>query len=1020
MKRFLKTFIFVCTMLSVAISASAQQNVTGVVTDDNGDPIVGATIAIAGTTTGSITDFNGVYNLRVEEGQTLSFSFIGMVSQQILIGKQTTINVQLASEDIGLDEVVVIGYGQKKKVTMTGSVSSISSDEIMKSPSASVTNSLAGRITGIAAVQNTGQPGADEAALFIRGAATLNDASPLTIVDGVERPFSQIDPEEIESISILKDASATAVYGVRGANGVIIVTTKRGEKGDAKISVSTSFGFQQPTTLSEKANSYTYATAHNERNVNDGQDPSTNLFGEEVLDVFKNGGNLLYPDTDWYDYLFKDQSLQTKTNFTMRGGTDKVRYFVSLGYLSQDGILKDLDPRYDENFKYDRYNYRTNLDIDLTKSTLLKVTIGGRTEVRNQPQTHNDGMWKIAGWAQPMAGSGVVDGKWVATNADNVGGLELKDPLVGFYGKGYKNNTKSVLNFDLDVEQKLDFITKGLKAKVKGSYNTIYSHIKDRNTSPDRYEAIIDPMDPDKVFLSQTNSAGVLNYNESTSKARDWYMEAALSYNRKFGDHDFGGLLLYNQRVVYYPKKDDKNWAYNYIPNQVLGLVARATYNYKTKYLFDFSMGYNGSENFPEEKRYGLFPSVSLGWILTEESFMENVGFLDYFKVRGSYGVVGNDKTFPHRFLYLPDSWNGSTGGYNFGYDLTRDQQGASELLIGNPNVTWETATKKNIGFDAKFFNAKLSTSLDLFHEFREDILIQRQTVPDFVAANLPVVNMGEVENQGYEVEVRWNDKVGSVSYNLGVNLSYARNKILYKDEVPQPYDYLKETGKRIGQNFGYVTDGFFTEEVNTATDPNYPDQGYRYPGDVIFKDLNADGSIDDLDMQAIGYSYRIPEYNLGVNAGLNWKGIDFSMTWSGVKNTSRVIPGTLREPFGGQHRGLYQHQYDERWTQEKFDNGETINLPRLSVNSGPNNYKVSDMFIQDASFIRLKNVELGYTIKASALKRIGLRNVRVYANGFNLLTITDFDLFDPESRPGSAGLYPMMKMYNMGVKFNF
>lgn len=1023
MKKVLKTLIFTIVVLTVSFTASAQQEVKGVVIDEAGEPLPGVTVLIVESNTGIVTDVNGNYSIQAEQGSILQFSFIGMVNQTIKFSGQKNIDVTLVSEDIDIDEVVVIGYGQKKKVTITGSISTINSEEILKSPSASVTNSLAGRITGLAAVQNTGQPGADEATLFVRGVATLNDASPLTIVDGVERPFSQIDPEEIESISILKDASATAVYGVRGANGVIIVTTKRGEKGQAKISVSTSVGFQQPTILSEKANSYTYARALNERHINDGNDESTKVFNDEVLEIFKNGGNILYPDTDWLDYLFKDNTLQTKTNVTISGGTDKVRYFVSMGYLSQDGILNDLDPRYDENFKFNRYNYRSNLDIDLTKSTLLKVTLGGRTEIRNEPQTHNDGMWKIAGWAQPMAGSGVVDGKWVATASENVGGLELKDPLTGFYGKGYKNKTKSFLDFDLDVIQKLDFITRGLKVKMKGSYNTNYTHTKNRGSSPDRYESIIDPLDPDNVVLRKTNDRNKLGYSESTAKARNWYMEAAIDYNRKFGVHDFGGLLLYNQRVVYYPKHKDKFWPNKVIPNRTLGLVGRLTYNYKTKYLFDINLGYNGSENFPEDKRYGLFPAFSLGWIITEESFMDNIGFLDYLKIRGSYGKVGNDKLILPgdnvlRFLYLPDSWDYATGGYNFGYDLSQDQNGASELLIGNPYVTWETAIKKNIGFDAKFFGSKLSTSFDLFHEFREDILIQRQTVPDFVAANLPVVNMGEVENQGYEVEVKWMDKIGDFSYNLGVNLSYARNKILFKDEVPQPHDYLYETGNPVEQHFGFITNGFFTEEVNTTTDPNYPDHtGIRYPGDVIYKDLNNDGKIDDFDRQPVGFPSKVPEYNYGINAGMMWKSFDFSMTFAGVRNTSRIVPGTLRTPFGGQFRGLYQFQYDGRWTPET---AETAKYPRFSVNSGANNYKVSDMFIRDASFLRLKNVELGYTLKSAGLKRIGLSNVRVYLNGFNLLTWSDFDLFDPESKPGSAGLYPMMKVYNMGVKFNF
>lgn len=1017
MKRILKTLVFVCALMLAAISASAQGNVTGVVTDDQGEPIIGATIMIEGTAVGTITDYNGEYNLSVAEGQTLLFRFIGMVTQKVVVGEQTNIDISLVSAGIGLDEVVVVGYGEKNKVSITGSISTINSEELSKSPSASVSNSLAGKISGLSAVQNSGQPGADEASLYIRGVATLNNSSPLTIVDGVERPFTQIDSEEIESISILKDASATAVYGVRGANGVIIVTTKRGEKGKAKIAVSTSVGIQQPIMLSEKANSLDFALGHNERNMNDGNDASTNVFQEEALDAFRNGGNILYPDTDWFDYLFKDNTLQSKTNLTIRGGTDNVRYFVALGYLNQDGILKDLDSRYDENFTFNRYNYRSNLDIDLTESTLLKLTIGGRSEIRNQPQTNSEGLWLEANWAQPMAGSGIVDGKWVSASSENIS-ITMNDPLNSFYGRGYRNITRSYLNFDIDVIQKLDFVTKGLKVRMKGAYNADYTHSKTRGSSPDRYESIIDPLDSDNVVLRKIQDAALMGYSEATSKERDWYMEAGIDYNRKLGNHDFGGLLLYNQQVISYPKYNGVAMSNQDIPRRTLGIVGRLTYNYDTRYLLDINLGYNGSENFPEEKRFGWFPAFSLGWIASEEAFMQDIDFLDYFKIRGSYGKVGNDKIGGNRFLYLPDSWDYASGGYNFGYDNPIDQLGASELRIGNPNVTWETATKSNIGFDATFLDSKLSASFDLFHEFREDILITRQVIPEYVAALLPAVNMGEVENKGYELVVKWMEKVNDLSYYVGFNLSYARNEILFKDEIPQPYDYLYETGKPIGQTFGFITNGFYNDEINTTTDANYPDQnGIRYPGDVIYQDLNNDGEINDFDKRAVGYSTQVPEYNYGINAGVNWKGIDFSMTLAGVKNTSRVLPDYYRKPFNGQDRGLFSYLYDGRWTPET---AETALYPRFSQTSADNNYKVSDMFIRDASFLRLKNVELGYTLKLAALKKIGMSNVRVYVNGYNLLTFTDFEFFDPESSPSSSGLYPMTKVYNMGVKFNF
>jgi TonB-linked SusC/RagA family outer membrane protein len=1017
MNRIIKTLVLSCFILGFGLTANAQQKITGVVTDESGVSLPGVTVLVIGSNTASITNQNGMYSINAVEGTVLHFSYIGMLTQQITITNKTEVNIVLEQDAIGLEEVQVVGYGTQKKISITGSVSSIGSDELLKSPQASITNALAGKITGVSAIQNTGEPGADEANLFIRGIATLNDASPLIIVDGVERPFSQLDPEEVESISILKDASATAVYGVRGANGVIIVTTKRGEKGKPKISVSSSLGFQEPTMMLDKANSYIYAMGMNERDINDGQTDMSKLkFSPEQLETFENGGNLLYPDTDWYEYMFNDYAMQSKSNIGISGGTDRVRYFVSLGYLSQNGQLKELDQRFDQNFRFDRFNYRSNLDIDITKSTLLKVTLGGRNEMRRTPKDVDNDMWKTANWAQPMSGSGIVDGKWITSSKDNIN-LNLIDPLRSFFGQGSANNTSIHLNMDIDIIQKLDFVTQGLRARVKGSYNTDYMHNKKFWSYPEKYEAIVWPEaisdeNPDGVILRKIADQGIIWASENTGQGRNSYMEAALDYNRKFGFHEVGGLVLYNQRVVHYP-----GGLYNDIPRAILGIVSRVTYNYKTKYLADLNMGYNGSENFPEESRFGFFPSASLGWIISEESFMKNIEFIEYMKIRGSYGLVGNDRLGSSRFLYLPDSWNYNARGYSFGDDNPILQQGAQELRIGNPFITWETAIKRNIGFDAAFFNGKLKTTFDYFHENREDILITRSTAPNFIGANLPVVNMGEVENKGYEVELDWHQKAGTdFSYGISVNMSYAQNKILFKDEVPQPEDYLYETGKPVGQPFGYITDGFFPEEINTTLDDNYNEQGgIRHPGDFIYKDLNNDGVIDDLDKQAIGYSSRIPEYNLGANLWINWKGLDLSLTFSGVKNTSRSLPYTFREPYGGQDFGLFTYLYDGRWTPET---AETAIYSRFA--SGDINYRDSDVFIVDASYLRLKNLTIGYTVNSALLKSAGISNVRIYLNGYNLLTFSKFNYYDPESNPGSAGLYPLIKMYNMGLKFNF
>ena len=1027
----MKRIILSLLLFSALQVVFAQSNtVSGVVTDASGESLPGVTVRIESSGTGTITDMEGRYTLsELSANEKLTFSFVGMESQTVEIAGKQVINVTLVSSSLGLEEIQVVGYGTQKKVSVTGAISNISNDELMKSPSASVSNSLAGKITGISAIQNTGQPGADEAQLFIRGVPTLGDASPLILVDGVERSFSQLDPEEIESISVLKDASATAVFGVRGANGVIIVTTRRGVIGKPKISVSASVGVQQPTMLIEKLNSYEYAMAHNERMTNDGDVPV--FTNEQMLEDFKNGGTIEYPDMDWTDYLMKKLAIQTKENITISGGTEKVRYFVSLGYFFQDGQMKDFESDYDGNYKFNRYNYRSNIDIDVTESTLLKLSVGGRTEKRNTPKTTDASMWKQLNWAHPFAGSGIVDGDWITTSRENdYMPVEVKDPLDAFYGRGYENRTRNTLNLDVELKQDLDFITKGLDFRIKGAYNTTYHQTKVGSAGPDGYITaflkdangtdILDDEGNRQIVINKRRDKEILRITENYGKARDWYFETAFNYNRQFGEHNVGGLFLYNQQVVNYPKTSGgANMAYQGIPRNTLGLVGRATYDFRSKYLFEVNLGYNGSENFPEESRFGLFPALSAGWVLTEEAFMKNATFLNFFKVRGSYGLVGNDKYGAQRFLYLPDAWNYDAKGYNFGIDNPNMQAGALEALIGNPNITWEKSLKQNYGFDSRLLDSRLGLSFDYFMERREDILIQRTTFPTFVAASFPVVNMGIVENKGFEAEVKWNQKIGNdFSYRIAFNVSYARNEVVFKDEIPKPHDYLYETGHPVGQSFGRIFNSFASDTLYTDSDPSYPSQGTLYPGDVIYQDLNGDSIVDGLDEKAIGYSSSAPEYNFGLNLGMNYKNWDFSMTWTGVAHASRLLPSYYREPINAQNRNSFKYLIDRRWTPEMQNSAE---FPRLSLNSAAHNYGYNaDLWLRNSAFIRLKNIEIGYTIKSPALKRIGVSSMRAYANGYNLLTFSEFDYFDPESKPGSDGLYPLVKIYNFGMKFNF
>ena len=795
--------------------------VSGVVSDDMG-PVIGATVFVKGTQTGVATDLNGEFKLTVPLGATIVVSFIGYTDKEIVYKGESKLDISLSESATELEEVQVIAYGATKKVTITGAISSIGTSDILKTPSGSISNALAGKITGLSSVQSTGQPGADDATLYVRGVGSLTEglSSPLVLVDGVERSFSQLDPNEIDDITVLKDASATAVFGVRGANGVILVTTKRGRQGKAQISFSTSYALQMPMRIPEFANSYEYASAYNQAQIADGVPEESLVFKPDIIEAFRTRSNpLAYPDTDWANMLIKNTALQTQHNFTISGGSDVVRYFASLGVFTQDGLLNTFSDAagYDGNFSYNRYNYRVNLDIDVTKTTTMKINLGGRLNDKSMPNYDNGSsktieyLFRDIYEAVPFAGVGVVDGKYIQVDErtfSNVGSGVI-DAMKNFYGKGYTTSSGNTMNFDFALEQKLDILTKGLKAHVKGSYNSGITQTKIRKGTGDRYQAIIN--EDNNVVLKKMDEKTTLAYEESFGKSRDWYIEAALNYKRDFGLHHVTALAMYNQSMKYYPKG---NWPG--IPRAYIGFVGRATYDYNTRYLFDFSVGYNGSENFAEGKRFGIFPAGSLGWILSEEKFMKPLKpYVSYMKFRASFGVVGNDRTSDDsRFLYLPDACKLSDGSYSFGINTSQKVPGSSEAKKGNPNVTWETATKQNYGLDLYFFNDRLKTTFDYFVEHRSDILTTRKVTPGYLAVVLPTANIGKVDNKGYEISVKWSDRLNKdFHYNIGFNLSYAKNTIVYMDEMRYPHEYMQRTGRPVGQNFGLKYDGFFTEE---------------------------------------------------------------------------------------------------------------------------------------------------------------------------------------------------------------
>ncbi len=1004
-------------------TVAVQQNSTkviGVVKDANGEPVIGASVVVVGTGKGTITDFDGNFSLDAPVGAKIKISFLGYKTQVITVKKGAKINIVLEDDSQMLGEVQVVAYGVQKKVSVTGAISSMKGDDLLKTPAGSISNVLSGQVTGVSSVQYSGEPGADAADIYVRGIATYTgSASPLIQVDGVERDMSQLDPNEIESVTVLKDASATAVFGVRGANGVILITTKRGKEGKAKISFSSSVGVNVRTKELDFANSYQYADYYNMMLTNDGGSP---IFSDEQLANFRDHTNpILYPDINWIDYCMKKSSIQSQHNVNISGGTNNMRYFVSLGFFSQNGMFKQFNAADDFNFDYKRYNYRANLDFDVTKTTLLSVNIGGRVEIKRTPESGEDQnqLFRKLYWAVPFASAGIVNGKYVKSNSDYLP-FTGTDGLSSYYGKGARQRTNNVLNVDLALNQKLDFVTKGLSFKIKGAYNSTYSNTKRSTASVANYTPYVNA--DGSIYFRKNGSDSQLSYSDGDfGKSRDWYMEAAFNYHRKFGEHTVSALALYNQSKKYYP-----GGTYSYIPSGYVGLVGRVTYDWKSRYMAEFNVGYNGSENFAPENRYGFFPAGSVGWVLSEEPFFEPVKkVVGYLKLRASVGLVGNDKNGSDRFIYLASKYNyGSGDGYYFGQDVNNKKPGAYEASQSNPLSKWETSLKQNYGVDFNLLDDRLSTSVDYFVEDRKDILTKPSYLPGILGMTLPLVNVGKVKNQGFEVQVKWNDKLNdNFRYWATANLSYSKNKIVFMNEVAQNEEWMAQTGRRVGARSMYKFWGFYDETADARYQEEFKrpiaDHGITLtPGDAIYCDLNGDGKLDGNDAtRDIGYT-DVPEWTGGFNAGFNWGDFDFSMQWTAAWNVDRML-SEFRRPLGDTNeKGLLLYQYKNTWrsSADTF----TAKFPRASSLHAANNYAGSDLYLVDASYLRLKNMEIGYTMHFPFLKKMKVNNCRLYVNGYNLLTFTDFMWGDPESRQSDRPNYPLTRVYNIGLKLGF
>ena len=1013
---------------SAEMPQTRNRKISGVILDSDGNPVIGAAIGLqeGDRLIGAVSDIDGRFELEIPDGtRRVNVTCLGYADQTVnILEDKDSYSIVMRTDSEFLDEVVIVAFGTQKKETVTGAISMVQTKELVQSPQANVSNMLVGRLPGLLAVQRSGEPGEDASTLRIRGVGTFatgeGSQEPLVMVDGIETDnFNNIDPNEIESLSILKDASSTAVYGVRGANGVILITTKRGNEGKPVISYSANFAINQFTDIRETMNAYEYTTSFNEARRYDAYISGgyTPRYTDDAIRMYWAGADpVLYPDVDWYDLMLKKSSFTTQHNVNVSGGAKRVKYFISAGYYNQQGLFDQtsLMEGYDVQSAYERFNFRSNLDFEVTKRLSIKLNISTQIETRTGNAGNTASLMDAIARANPVVSPGIVDGKIVTL------GTSTDNPMKQFYQNGSKNDHRNHLNGSVNVRYHIPGV-EGLYATATFSYENYYTNIQKYVKNPLMTYSVFRNSDYDLVFQPQTTEKP-FSFSQSFGKYRRTYLEAGLNYTHTFGDgHNVTALLLYNQS-----RRVDPNLEYK-VPNSYQGIVGRITYDYKNRYLLEFNVGYNGTENFAEGKRFGLFPAYSVGWVLTEEPFYPKNDILTFFKVRASYGEVGNDRIGGARFLYLPTAYV-SGGQYHFGQVGSSYTQYAvlNEGQIGNPALTWERAKKTNVGVEMTLWKSRIRVAADWFLETRDNILTERKSYATLYGGIPAAVNMGRMRNSGFEIDATFRNTSGAFTYWLRGNYTFARNIIEFMDESPTPYPYKYKTGQSLGQYYGLICDGIYNtwEEVN---DPNRPESSWQndrlQPGDLIYRDVNGDGVIDDNDQVPIGYS-NFPEVVYGISLGLEWKGLDFSILFQGAANVSLQYSRYYTRGFG-EDFSAPRYLLDESWTWERYVNGETINYPHLSEGDVTNkhNYQNSTFWTRDASYIRLKNLEIGYTFSGRLLKAAKISSARIFVNGNNLFTWSHMlPGIDPEvgQQATNQEAYPVTKTYNIGFTIKF
>ena len=1047
MKKYISILLL---LLGTTFSALAQQEVTitGVVKDATGEPLPGANVTVKDTKgLGTITNMDGEYTINVEQYKTLVFSFMGFDTQEVLVKDQRTINITLEETSTkAMDELVVTGMTTQKKLTLTGAITNVKMEELKHFNTSNLTNTLAGNVAGVLAYQKSGQPGKNTSEFWIRGISTFGASNKAYIlVDGFEREnIDDINIEDIESFSVLKDASATAIYGSKGANGVLLITTKHGKAGKVNINGKFETSYNTRTITPEFVSGFDYANYLNEARVTRNLGV---LYQPVELDIIRYGLDPdLYPNVDWQDLLLKDGAMSYRANLNISGGGETARYYVSMAYTQDEGMYKTdktLRDRYDTNANYDRWNYRMNVDVDVTKTTVLKLGISGNLNKRNSPGIGDDKVWGQMFGYNPLYtpvlySNGLYPAKGVFNETEENGATTYTldenyiNPWVSSTQTGYNTEWQNNIQTNVTLEQDLKFITKGLKFTGRFGYDTYNSNSIQHHRLPALYAARSRNTETGQLDFQQVQSVRDMTQSSANSGSRREFLDLLLHWDRQFADyHNLAANVKFteDQNISTQNLGTDIK---NSVSRKNKGLAAQVTYNFASRYFADFNFGYNGSENFADGHRWGFFPAWSVAWNVGEEPWVKNkVSWLDMFKIRFSNGRVGSDATGSNRFPYLytlEQSGNGYIWGQNGqnAYGSVRYRQVASEY------VTWEVATKNDLGIDLVLFNNKFSLTMDYFDEKRTGIFQERRFLPTTVGLeywdnNYPKANVGAVSSRGFDGNFSYNDKFGDVGLTVRGNITYSKNRIDEYDEENNVYAYQNQYGYRVDQVRGLIALGLFKDYDDIRNSP-VQEFGTVQPGDIKYKDVNGDGVVNNGDVCAIGATSR-PSLIYGLGFTITWKGLDFNVHLQGAGKSTFPTYGKCVWAFSESQWGnIFKGTLDNRWVDSETaaklgiqaNEDPNATYPRLSYGGNSNNDRNSTFWLRDGRYLRLKNIDIGYTLPKRIVNAIHFQSIRVYVAGTNLFFLhKKFDTWDPESLQPRGEDYPITKAITAGLQVN-